>query len=526
MRPSIRVEIQLRQSPDMVSGPKTFNRGVFLLFVMLTGMLAGAAIWAVLFVMDVGISALWSGFEDHIGGFYPLVVCLIGGVVIGLFTRRFGRYPENLPEVMAKVKENGRYEYDKLGVMSVGAVLPLVFGGSVGPEAGLTGVIAGLCTWVGDRMRSFGRELKGLTDIGMYAALSAVFTAPLFGLAGVSGKTDAPEMSRLMKLVTYAFAIIGAMLAMHLLGEYVGGGMSMPRYDGMGFGDGEALYLLPVCLVGALAGWLFRLSDNAFHRISDRFGDRDVVRSVIGGLVLGICGMVLPFTLFSGEAQTGELDSVWTSMTAMVLIGTGFVKIAATAFCVNMGWRGGHFFPVIFSGIAIGYGLSAALGVDPMFAVCATTAAVVGGVMRKPLMTVLLLFLCFPLHSVVILAISAVIGAYLPLPVPFGKKTESRSHVLVRKLRRDRATLGEIRETSKELVPAPVGYPGLHIHAGGVLASGTLRHEIGHLGLECVVVRIVHVEGVDAARPPLDTFRILQSQLGSFGVGVHEPSGS
>ena len=56
----------------MVSGPKTFNRGVFLLFVMLTGMLAGAAIWAVLFVMDVGISALWSGFEDHIGGFYPL----------------------------------------------------------------------------------------------------------------------------------------------------------------------------------------------------------------------------------------------------------------------------------------------------------------------------------------------------------------------------------------------------------------------------------------------------------------------
>lgn len=34
------------------------------------------------------------------------------------------------------------------------------------------------------------------------------------------------------------------------------------------------------------------------------------------------------------------------------------------------------------------------------------------------------------------------------------------------------------------------------------------------------------MEGVDAARSPLDTFRILQSQLGSFGVGVYEPSGS
>ncbi len=129
--------------------------------------------------------------------------------------------------------------------------------------------------------------------------------------------------------------------------------------------------------------------------------------------------MVLPFTLFSGEAQAESLDSVWTTMTAAVLIGTGFVKILVTAFCVNMGWRGGHFFPVIFAGIIMGYGLSALLGVDPMFSVCATTAAVVGGVMKKPLMVVLLLFLCFPFHSVVILALSAVIGAYLPLPELF-----------------------------------------------------------------------------------------------------------
>ena len=410
-----------RQSEYMASGVRTFNRAIFLVSVMITGMLAGAVIWAVLFAMDVGITALWSGFEEHIGGFYPLVVCLIGGVVIGLFAKRFGRYPETLPEVMAKVKRDGRYEYDKVGVMSVGAVLPLVFGGSVGPEAGLTGVIAALCTWVSDRFKRFGSDLKDLTDIGMYATLSAVFTAPLFGFAGVSAErtSEGLVLSKPMKIVTYVFAIIGAMGAMYLLGRYIGGGMSMPHYDGMGFGDGELLYLIPVCLVGAVGGWLFRVSDNLFHRVSGLFGDRDVARAVIGGLVLGICGMVLPFTLFSGEAQAESLDSVWTTMTAAVLIGTGFVKILVTAFCVNMGWRGGHFFPVIFAGIIMGYGLSALLGVDPMFSVCATTAAVVGGVMKKPLMVVLLLFLCFPLHSVVILALSAVIGAYLPLPELF-----------------------------------------------------------------------------------------------------------
>lgn len=411
----------------MDSCVRTYNRAVFLVSVLFTGMIAGAAVWAVLFVMNTGISAIWDRFPEYLGRFYPLVVCVAGGVVIGLFAKRFGRYPENLPEVMAKVKKDGRYEYDKVGVMSVGAVLPLVFGGSVGPEAGLTGVIAALCTWVGDRFKRFGRDLKGLTDVGMYATLSAVFTAPLFGFAGVSTESipgDGPSMTRGMRIVTYIFAIAGAMAAILLLTGFFGGGMSMPRYDDMGFGSRELLLLIPVSLVGAAGGWMFRTLDGAFGRFSEMFGEKHVVRAVVGGAVLGTCGVILPLTLFSGEAQTEILDSAWTMMAAATLIATGFVKIAATAFCVNMGWRGGHFFPVIFSGISLGYGLSAMLGMDPVFSVCAATAALVGGVMKKPLMAVLLLLLCFPIQSVPVLAVAALIGAYLPLPKLLGNDGE------------------------------------------------------------------------------------------------------
>ncbi len=79
---------------------------------------------------------------------FPLIVCVLGGLVIGLYAKHTGVEPEDLNSVMAKVKQDGRYDYSHIGKLSLAALLPLLFGGSIGAEAGLTGVIAGLCTWL------------------------------------------------------------------------------------------------------------------------------------------------------------------------------------------------------------------------------------------------------------------------------------------------------------------------------------------------------------------------------------------
>ena len=64
-----------------------------------------------------------------------------------------------------------------------GALLPLLFGASIGPEAGLTDVIAGACTWVGDRLKFLGRGFRELASVGIAAVAGAMFSAPLYGLA-------------------------------------------------------------------------------------------------------------------------------------------------------------------------------------------------------------------------------------------------------------------------------------------------------------------------------------------------------
>ncbi len=399
---------------------RNVNRVMFLVSVLITGAVAGAFVWFLLFLMNLGITTLWNIVPNFFGTFYPLFMCIIGGIIIGLFTKKFGPYPDDLQTVMASVKTNGRYDYKDLGPMSVGALLPMIFGGSIGPEAGLTGAIAAICTWVSDRLKRFGSDFKELSEIGVYAALSAIFTAPLYGFAGamsgerVEGKEF--QLPKVYKIIVYIFAIVGAFLMFILLSKIFGGGLSLPRYYGVVYGIEELIWLIPMILIAGIGGWLFCVLDFSFSRVSIYFKEKPVMKAIIGGILLGVCGILLPYTMFAGETQSELLNESWATMTTFVLFATGFVKILVTSFCVNMGWRGGHFFPVIFSGISIGYGFALLLGINPVFAVCASTAAVVGGVMRKPIVATLLLILCFPIDCIPLLLVATVIASYIPLP--------------------------------------------------------------------------------------------------------------
>ena len=153
--------------------------------------------------------------------------------------------------------------------------------------------------------------------------------------------------------------------------------------------------------------------------LSKAMGDRPVAKAVLAGVLLAVCGMALPYTMFAGESQAHYLMVGYSALPAAALIATGFVKCALTPTCLNLGWRGGHFFPVIFSGVSLGYGFALLTGAAPAFCVAACTSALMGSVMRQPIMAALLLMLCFPLKGVVVMLVAAVIGAAIPLPRAF-----------------------------------------------------------------------------------------------------------
>lgn len=271
-----------------------------LLFAILTlafGAFAGAFCWAFFFLMNLGMDLLWNRvpvFLESVGCpalFYPIVFCTLGGLVIGLFQKRVGPYPDDMNTVLAEVKSSGRYEYKHIKAMFLGALMPLMFGGSIGPEAGLTGVIAGLCTWVGDRLRFVGSEMRELASAGTAAIISAIFAAPLFGLAaplfGYADESDGKaesggvpriEVPKPLKIAIYLLSIAGALGVFTLLSTFVGGGLGLPRFSEMDVSARELLWMVPIMLIGACAGWFYHAFGAGVRWLSMRLGERPVVK--------------------------------------------------------------------------------------------------------------------------------------------------------------------------------------------------------------------------------------------------------
>ena len=90
-------------------------------------------------------------------------------------------------------------------VMMVAALLPLLIGSSVGPEAGLTGIIVGLCYWAGDNLKFAKQNTRNYSQIGAAVSMSVLFHAPLFGIFEVeeNSEEDLAALTKGSKSVSY-----------------------------------------------------------------------------------------------------------------------------------------------------------------------------------------------------------------------------------------------------------------------------------------------------------------------------------
>ncbi len=393
------------------------NQLLLVLFCGLIGAFAGGIVWVFLKIMSEGMTLIWTKIPEQISlPFYTVIVCTVGGLIIGLFRWKFGDYPEELETVLGKVKKEKHYEYKNMLIMLLAALFPLLMGSSVGPEAGLTGVIVGLCYWAGDNLKFAKKHAKEYSQIGMSVSLSVLFHSPLFGIFEVEEETneEVPQLNAASKIVVYGIALAAGSGVYAGLSALFGAGLSgFPSFSESEILRDDYLMMIVYILCGCILAYFYKIVHRSSTMIAAKMPP--VIKEVIAGLSLGVIGTVVPAILFSGEEQMAELMESYHLYLPIMLIGIAFLKIIMTNVCIQFGLKGGHFFPLIFAGVCMGYGIAMFVfgqsGDHVVIAAAIVTAALLGGIMKKPLAVTMLLFLCFPIRLFVWIFLAAAIGS-------------------------------------------------------------------------------------------------------------------
>ena len=406
------------------------NRILFMLYAICLGAIIGAIIWSFMKLASLGIEVIWDTIPQMIKiPFYTIIVCIIGGLIVGIWKKLTGDYPEEMEKVIEKVKKDGKYPYNKIGIMSISALLPLIFGASVGPESGLIGIIVGLCSWLTDKFKNLFKEMKELTQIGVSVTLSTIFNSPMFGFALPieSEKDEEISIPKASKVVLYFLSICGALGIALLLRNIFGGSSGLASFEGLNVEINEWIWLVPLSLFGIIAGLLYSVFNKITTKVSKIFEKYIIIKCAIAGALLGISGTFLPLVMFSGEEQIAEVIEKFGEMGVIVLLLTGIVKLFITNICNSLGLKGGHFFPNIFSGICLGYACSLLIGINPVFCVCIVTTALMAYLIKKPVAVILLLMICFPPKAIPVMLFAVAIGCFIKEP-KFLSRIESQSN--------------------------------------------------------------------------------------------------
>ena len=396
----------------MINPPPTPTRS--LLFGTVRALLAGAAggALAALMVSSTLMLQAWIWGASVARGLpsdRSLLWCLAWSGTIGvalslLQRRRLGSGLPEMSETLAELRQPEGLDTHH-GLRHVfGGMLALAGGGTLGPEALMTRLVAvaSHAVWKGAD--------RDLVAAAMAGSLG-LFRSPLVGGAALAGR----QWQLIWRWLPGTLGGLAGFVAFHGLSD-LGGGMRGVSYAWPTDPSQRISGLLAAILAG-LAGWLAgQFIKRWRHWLQQlRLLERFWWIPIGTGLLIGLCLWGLPLAGFSGENQLKPLVLQEWRLETSVLMLSALAKLLMVGLCLETGWRGGQFFPVILASSALGMGLHEWI---PWIGTIDTwSAGVVGGclavLLNSPLLGLVLGLTLLQGHGAVALVIGLLVGLIL-----------------------------------------------------------------------------------------------------------------
>src|SRR6204780_3846455 len=326
---------------------------------------------------------------NHLG-LWEIAVPVVGAVIIG-FMARYGSERirgHGIPEAIEAILINGSRVEPKVALLNpISSAISIGSGGPFGAEGPIIMTGGAFGSMIAQLFHLTSAERKTLLVAGAAAGMSATFAAP------VASVLLAVELLlfewKPRSLIPVAIASATAAVCRRYL---LGFGPLFPVPEHPLFIGVKGI--LGCVLVGLLAGVLSALLTQSIYAAEDAFHKLPIHWMwwpAIGGLAIGLGGVVFSQALGGGFDTIGSL--LQGSVTTHVILGVLLVKWFIWAVSLGSGTSGGVLAPLLMMGGALG-GLEAMFlpaegaGFWPLISM----AAVMGGTMRAPLMSIIFAF--------------------------------------------------------------------------------------------------------------------------------------
>jgi H+/Cl- antiporter ClcA len=355
---------------------------------------------------------------------WPLILLTVAGLIIGLLIRFLGQHG-GLGVAQSQYAQTGRLNPRYLPSIMLQAFTAFWGGAPVGPEAPLTFLSGGVGSLVADRLKLEKDDVQVLVYSSIAGAFGGFFGSPVLGAVGAFEYMFIKELNLYRHLIpgllagAVGYGVYFALLQTSYLGIY-----SFPDFPSPHLVD--LWWALLVGIIGGFAGIMFKLIFGIVHLVFTPLNKRPVIRAVVGGMVIGSIGSLLPLTLYSGQDQLLQIIHNPAAFGIGLLLLMVLAKAFLTSTSFATGFEAGPIFPLLFIGGTLGLATSQILTFIPQgVAVTTGMAAVTCAVFPLPLTISLLLGLLggqtdllpmIVIGAVIGFIISKAITPYLPKP--------------------------------------------------------------------------------------------------------------
>ncbi len=312
-------------------------------------------------------------------------VPLLGGLLFGIGSEVLRRWrpDREIDPIEANALHGGRMSLLGSIIVAAQTVWSSGVGASVGLEAGYTQFASGIASRIGVAFRLRRSDLRILVGCGAAAGIAGAFGAPLagafYGFELIIG--------------SYAPASLAPVGISALIGYLVAHSIE-PADLGVVAPDKTILLthdLVLAAFIGLLAAVLgivlmrgVALCEAAFARLRIR----PTLRTVAGGLVVGLMAIVSPQVMSSGHGALRVIGTLDLSVRTVAIVFA--LKVAASIASLGSGFRGGLFFSSLLIGSLGGHLVAEAItmtwptldfdtNASAVIGMSALSASVIGG---------------------------------------------------------------------------------------------------------------------------------------------------